>query len=125
MLAEVVALRYYRALRDGRADALLSDVAGRILADEERHVPFHVDRLRDGFAGSPRATRAAAEVFWWVLMTGAALVVAVDHGPALRLLGVRRRQFVHDVLGLFRPIARDVFEARSGRGDREWVRAGA
>ncbi|NEE41497.1 ferritin-like domain-containing protein, partial [Streptomyces sp. SID7982] len=34
MIAEVVALRYYRALRDGAGDALTREVAGRILADE-------------------------------------------------------------------------------------------
>src|SRR5690606_22315869 len=41
MVAEVVALRYYRALRDGTTDPLTREVAARILADEERHVPFH------------------------------------------------------------------------------------
>jgi hypothetical protein len=109
MLAEVVALRYYRALRDGTGDALVTDVAGRILADERRHVPFHVDRLRNGFARTPAAARLAGAGLWWVLMTGATLVVAVDHGPALRNLGVSRRRFVRDVLALFRPIVRQVF----------------
>jgi hypothetical protein len=115
MLAEVVALRYYRALRDGTTDALVTDVAGRILADEQRHVPFHVDRLRGGFAGTPAPARLIALGFWWVLMTGATLVVAADHGPALRVLGVRRGRFVGDVLGLFGPIARDVFLSRRPR----------
>jgi hypothetical protein len=109
MLAEVVALRYYRALHEGAADALLSDVAGRILADEQRHVPFHVDRLRDGFCGTPAPARLGGVAFWWLLMTGATLVVAVDHGPALRSLGVPARRFVVDVLATFRPIAREVF----------------
>jgi hypothetical protein len=38
MLAEVVALRYYRALRDGAGDAYTRETAARILADEQRHV---------------------------------------------------------------------------------------
>jgi hypothetical protein len=109
MLAEVVALRYYRALRDGAADAVLADVAGRILADEQRHVPFHIDRLRDGFTGTPAPARLVGVALWWLLMTGATLVVAVDHGPALRALGVPARRFVADVLATFRPIAREVF----------------
>ena len=112
MLAEVVALRYYRALRDGTDNRLLTTIAGRILADEQRHVPFHVDRLRAGFAGTPGPGRLAGAAFWWLLMTGATLVVAVDHGRALRALGVSRRRFTADVLGLFRPIARDVFTGR-------------
>jgi hypothetical protein len=109
MLAEVVALRYYRALRDGTGDALVTEVAGRIVADEQRHVPFHVDRLRDGFADAPGTARLIAAGFWWVLMTGATLVVAVDHGRALHILGVSRRRFVREVLALFRPIVREVF----------------
>ena len=109
MLAEVVALRYYRALRDGTDDTLVTDVAARILADERRHVPFHVDRLRDGFADAPVALRLIGAGFWWVLMTGATLVVAVDHGPALCSLGISRRRFVRDVLAIFRPIVRQVF----------------
>jgi hypothetical protein len=109
MLAEVVALRYYRALRDGAADALLADVAGRILADEQRHVPFHVDRLRDGFCSTPAPARLVGVAFWWLLMTGATIVVAVDHGSALRALGVPAHRFAADVLATFRPIAREVF----------------
>ncbi|WP_344935549.1 ferritin-like domain-containing protein [Actinoplanes nipponensis] len=111
MLAEVVALRYYRALRDGSGDAYVADVAGRILADEERHVPFHLDRLRQGFAPTPLAGRVAAAGGWWVLMTGAVLVVALDHGSALRALGVTRRRFVTDVRGLFGPMVTAVFRS--------------
>jgi hypothetical protein len=45
-------------------------------------------------------------------MTGATLVVAADHGPALRHLGVPRHRFVTDVLALFRPIVHDVCSHR-------------
>ncbi|WP_212846708.1 ferritin-like domain-containing protein [Actinoplanes ianthinogenes] len=114
MLAEVVALRYYRALRDGSGDEYVGDVAGRILADEQRHVPFHLDRLRQGFARTPPLGRLAAAAGWWVLMTGATVVVALDHGRALRVLGVSRRQFVADVLSLFHPMVPAVFRRRIG-----------
>ncbi|MFD8979546.1 ferritin-like domain-containing protein [Streptomyces sp. NPDC059564] len=96
MVAEVVALRYYRAVRDGAADPLVSEVAGRILADEERHVPFHCLRLAEGLAGLPRPARRAVTGGWRVLLLGAAVVVAADHGPALRALGVSRRSFVRE-----------------------------
>ncbi|BFU47641.1 ferritin-like domain-containing protein [Krasilnikovia sp. MM14-A1004] len=104
MVAEVVALRYYRALRDGAPDPLLSEVAGRILADEQRHVPFHVARLRQGFGRLPRLVRALAAGGWWLLMTGATLVVAVDHAGALRRLRLSPVRFAAEVLALFRPI---------------------
>ncbi|RZU51368.1 hypothetical protein EV385_3185 [Krasilnikovia cinnamomea] len=112
MVAEVVALRYYRALRDGAPDPLLSEVAGRILADEQRHVPFHVARLRHGFVRLPRGVRAMVAGGWWLLMLGATLVVAVDHAGALRRLHLSPRRFVADVLGLFRPVVAAVLGDR-------------
>ncbi|MFG2339413.1 ferritin-like domain-containing protein [Streptomyces yangpuensis] len=98
MIAEVVALGYYRALRDGAADPLAREVAGRILADEERHVPFHCLRLQEGLAGLPRPVRGAVTAGWRGLLAGAAALVAVDHGPALRACGVGRRAFVAQTL---------------------------
>jgi len=116
MLAEVVALRYYMALRNGSGDDYVADVADRILSDEERHVPFLLDRLRQGFAGTPLVGRVAAAGGWWMLMAGTALVVAHDHGNALQALGVTRRRFATDVLRLFRPMAASVFGQRGIAG---------
>ncbi|WP_031173668.1 ferritin-like domain-containing protein [Streptomyces durhamensis] len=96
MIAEVVALRYYRALRDGTDDPLTSDVAGRILADEQRHVPFHCERLHASLAELPRALRRPVMTLWRLLLLAVSLVVAVDHGPALRQLGVGRLRFTAD-----------------------------
>ncbi|POX56312.1 hypothetical protein C3489_06225 [Streptomyces sp. Ru71] len=98
LIAEVVALRYYRALRDGTDDPLTCDVAARILADEQRHVPFHCERLNLLLGELPRAVRRPVTVLWQALLLGVCAVVAVDHGPALRQLGVGRRVFVADVL---------------------------
>ncbi|MFE4633265.1 ferritin-like domain-containing protein [Streptomyces sp. NPDC056773] len=105
MVAEVVALRYYRAVRDGAADPLASEVARLILADEERHVPFHCLRLREALAPLPAPARRAALASWRALLAAAAAVVAVDHGPALRTLGVRRRAFVADTVHSSAPMA--------------------
>ncbi|MFJ9765399.1 ferritin-like domain-containing protein [Streptomyces erythrochromogenes] len=98
MIAEVVALGYYRALSEGAGDPLVREVAGRILADEERHVPFHCLRLREGLAALPRPARRAVAAGWRALLAGAATLVAVDHGPALRTLGVGRGSFVAQAL---------------------------
>ena len=108
MLAEVVALSYYRALRDGSDDPLTSDVAGRILADERRHVPFHCQRLHAAFARMPRPARPLVTWGWWLLMAGAALLVAVDHGSALRRLSVPRWRFVIDTLSYFKSVVAEV-----------------
>ncbi|MEV6731034.1 MULTISPECIES: ferritin-like domain-containing protein [unclassified Streptomyces] len=106
MVAEAVALGYYRAVRDGAPDPLAAEVAGRILADEERHVPFHCRRLREALAPLPAPARRAATLTWQALLAGAAVVVAADHGPALRHLGVRRRRFTADVIRSSGPLAR-------------------
>ncbi|MGI5166034.1 ferritin-like domain-containing protein [Spirillospora sp. CA-253888] len=96
LIAEVVALVYYRVLRDGSGDALARDVAARVLDDERRHVPFHRDRIG-------RTPRALA--WGWRLAVGAvALVVALDHGGALRALGISRRRFVAEVLAEARAV---------------------
>ncbi|MFR9788393.1 ferritin-like domain-containing protein [Streptomyces sp. MB22_4] len=98
MIAEVVALRYYRALRDGSDDALTSDVAGRILSDEQRHVPFHCERLHASLRDLPRTTRRPVMALWQLLLLVVSLVVAADHGAALRRLGIGRPRFVADVM---------------------------
>ncbi|POM26423.1 hypothetical protein BTM25_08230 [Actinomadura rubteroloni] len=90
MVAEVVALRYYRAMRDGSTDPLAAEVGRRILADERRHVPFHLARLD----GLPVPVRWA----WRAVVAAATVVVAVDHGTALRAWGVSRRAFIRDTL---------------------------
>ena len=100
-VAEVIALRYYRALADGGGDALLAEVSHRILDDERRHVPFQCCRLSTGFAHTPAQVRAAIRRTWRALALAVAVVVAFDHGPALRVLGVTRRVFVADTMRLF------------------------
>ncbi|MCC0095346.1 ferritin-like domain-containing protein [Streptomyces flavotricini] len=122
MVAEVVALRYYRAVRDGAPDPLTAEVAGRILADEERHVPFHCRRLREALAPLPAPGRRAATLAWQGLLAGAGAVVAVDHGPALRHLAVTRRAFARDVLRSSGPLAGAIRGAGPAAGLREAAR---
>jgi hypothetical protein len=111
-VAEFIALSYYKALRDGATDPLAAEVAGRILADEERHVRFHSQQLRLEFAALPRPARLPVCWAWQVLMTGTAGVVVLDHGAALGRLGVPRRKFTAQVLSDF---ASTVAGIRRGR----------
>ncbi|WP_129308531.1 ferritin-like domain-containing protein [Streptomyces sp. L2] len=120
MIAEVVALRYYRALRDGTDDILTTEVAGRILADEERHVPFHCERLHASLAELPRATRRPVMLLWRLLLLAVTAVVAVDHGPALRRLTVGRARFVADVMASSRAVVTAVLTPRPDA----WTSAG-
>lgn len=115
-VAEVVALRYYRALRDGTTDPVTTDVAGRILDDESRHVPFHCQRLQVAFAPTRRPVRFVLLFAWWLVLIGATLVVALDHGPALRQLGVTRTAFIRDVVALFRGVTAATLTATTDSG---------
>ncbi|PPK62215.1 ferritin-like domain-containing protein [Actinokineospora auranticolor] len=108
-IAEVVALVFYRALRDGTTDKLTTEVARRILADERRHVPFHRDRLRS-LGGLPWVARAG----WRLLFFGATLVVLLDHGSAMRVLGVSRSAFLREAMTEF-TVASDLPAVTKGR----------
>ncbi|MFJ8747157.1 ferritin-like domain-containing protein [Embleya sp. NPDC127516] len=108
MVAEVIALPYYRALHDGVGDPLAAEVAARILADEERHVPFHCDVLRTSLADLAPPTRAIAVAGWWMITAGATAVVVYDHGKALASLGTTRRRFTGHVARDFRAVTRRI-----------------
>jgi hypothetical protein len=104
-VAEVVALSYYGALAVASPDPVVRAVAARIVGDEREHVQFHEQRLRAGFVRSGVAARLPAFAFWWLTALGATVVVALDHGPLLRVIGYRRLGFIRDV---FRDFARTV-----------------
>lgn len=110
-VAEIVALRYYRALADGGVDELLGDVSERILDDERNHVPFQCRRLKLKFDGMPTIARFPIKQTWRLLALGVAVIVAVDHGPALRVCGVTRRASAADTMRLFDEAAATVFNA--------------
>jgi hypothetical protein len=109
-VAEVVALTYYQALKDGTDDPLLIEVAGRILADEQRHVPFHIQRLRAAFVDESRPGRLVARLAWWMVLLGATAVVVLDHGAAVSELGIPRIRFYGEVCRTFGGVAHSVLD---------------
>ena len=97
LVAEVIALSYYGALRDGVAHPALRDVFARIHADEVGHVDFHAETLPPYLRRFGRVGQRLVRVLWNTLVAGAAVVVALDHGGALAAAGVDRRQFIRSV----------------------------
>ncbi|WP_409182122.1 hypothetical protein F9C11_37700 [Amycolatopsis sp. VS8301801F10] len=93
LISDVLALGYYRALRDGTRDPLTTEVAARVLAGLERRLGQHVDRLRRWKIAATARWRARA-----ILETGG---VIVGHGRALRRLGVPWLAFVTDAWARF------------------------
>lgn len=101
LVAESVALEYFRALYDGAPDPVIRLVAARVLTDEQEHVRFQVQRLVDGYSGAARPVRVLIHGLWWGIACGAAVVVAWDHRAALRVCGVPSRRFLPAALREF------------------------
>lgn len=109
MVAEVIALSYYGALRDGIGSPALADVFARIHDDERFHVEFHCQTLPERLSRFPRPVQRAARAAWMTLVTGASLVVARDHGRLMGRVGVSRRAFLHRVAGDRRQVGASLF----------------
>ena len=101
LVAESIALEYFRALGDGAPDPVIRLVSRRVLTDEKEHVRFQIHRLVDGFQDTPGPLRILIHGLWWVLAAGAAVVVAWDHRGALRACGLTPRRFLPAALREF------------------------
>ncbi|SDY54804.1 ferritin-like domain-containing protein [Herbiconiux ginsengi] len=112
LIAETVALEYFGALH-GSPDPVVHGVAERVLTDEVEHIRFQIDQLRVGFEGVSPVGRMLAVAAAWMVAVGAATVVALDHGPALRACGLRPFTFWGRALRHFRLAAGPAF--RLGR----------
>ncbi len=109
MVAEVVALSYYRALADGKGAPDLADVFERIHADEVVHVAFHSETLPHQLRRFSRPVHALVRLAWSTLVVGAAAVVVKDHGRLLAHVGVARRRFLRQVLSDREQVAATLF----------------
>jgi len=116
LIAESVAMPYFVALSRFDGDDVVRTIGLRIALDERHHIAFQVDQLRHGFQELPGGLRVAVFAASWVIAVGAATVVAVDHGPALRASGMSRRRFWRSALGSFRDAVAAALWPTSGVG---------
>ena len=93
VIAELVGTAYYRLLQAGTHDPVIGQVCGIVLRDEAQHVAFHAERFADAHSAWLPLKRALWTAQFRCLFLGAALVAWIDHGPALRAIGARRREF--------------------------------
>ena len=105
LIAESVAMGYFTALAERAPDPVLG-IGRRIATDEQDHIRFQIDRLHQGFRDTPRAGRMLIGLGWGVIAGGAAAVLAVDHGPALRACGLSPARYWRQAMGEFRRAAR-------------------
>jgi hypothetical protein len=109
LVAELIAIRYYGALATMSGDPAIAAVCGRIRDDEIRHVDFHAETLPVHLRRFPKPVHLLVRGLWNALVTGASVMVALDHRRALRIGGVGTRQFVVDVSRLRADLDRRLF----------------
>lgn len=127
LVAEMIAKRYFRALRDGTQDVTLKAVFSRILSDEEGHLAFHIDYLQHEFAQVSLVRRGLIRIVWRVIFRGTCTVVLLGHGRVLRRCGVSPLQFWWDAGLIFDEVAAAILScavwSRTGTMTGEPVRA--
>jgi hypothetical protein len=109
LVPEMIAQRFFRALRDCTKEPSLRAVFAKIVGDEDAHVAFHVDFLRGRFANLPLARRILLRAGWRVVFRGACLVVMLDHRAALRASGISMAAFWWDCGLIFDEVAAAMF----------------
>jgi hypothetical protein len=108
LIAESVAMGYFLALAERAPDPVLRAVGRRLADDERNHIRFQIDRLRVGFRDTPAPARALVGLAWGVLAAGAAAVLVIDHGAAMRACGVSQRSYWGRAVRSARAAARSV-----------------
>ena len=109
LLPEMIAKRYFRALHDGTRDPVLRAVFAQIEHDEDGHLAFHIEYLRQEFTGMSFSRRMMVQILWRLVYRVTCLVVMFDHRDVLRAVGVSRRAFWDDCGTIFDEVAAGIF----------------
>ena len=109
LLPEMIAKRYFRVLHDGTRDEVVRAVCAQILRDEDGHVAFHVEYLRQAFAEMSFSRRIAVQILWRIAFRVTCLVVMLDHQAVLRACGVSLESFWRDCGKIFDEAAAGIF----------------
>jgi hypothetical protein len=101
VIAEAIGTVYYRLVRAGAGDAVLVQVCDLMLRDEAPHLEFHSQRVAERQSRWLPLGRALWTAQFQVLFLAATLAAWLDHRPALKAVGVTRRQFFRESRGEF------------------------
>ena len=100
--AELIAVPYYRALRQATHSLTLRNICTRILEDENAHLRFQASMLgRVASDRQPVWKRAISELHWLFLL-GTIFVVWAGHHSVFESAHIGFRQFMEDTLREFR-----------------------
>jgi hypothetical protein len=97
LLTEIVSTVYYRLLHRHGNDPALRAMCRVILRDEVGHVAFHRDRLARHAGGCASCYGRLWEARFRGLGLAAAIMLWVNHAPALKALGATRAEFYRDI----------------------------
>jgi hypothetical protein len=99
--AEIIAIAYYRALRDATGSATLKMICRRILEDEAAHLRYQASMLgRASSKRGPAWQRAAARMHRQ-FMRGTIALVWIEHRSVLEAAGCDYRKFRDETLSEF------------------------
>jgi hypothetical protein len=110
--AEIVAVPYYRALRDATNSPLLKAMSTRILADEAAHLRFQSSMLSRLASHRWAATDKLVAKVHRVFLTGTSLIVWLGHSPVFLAAGYTRRQFLLEAHAELRLLAYETAQNR-------------
>ena len=118
LVAEMIAKRYYRVLRDASDDENLRAMCVQILRDENAHVAFHCDTLSRVFAAHSEPKRAWT-LFWWkCFYRFVCAVVAWDHRGVLRAANCSFGAWMRETDRVFERATTQIFAPQVVRGDQ-------
>jgi hypothetical protein len=96
--AEIIAVPYYRALRNATGSPILKMICTRILEDEANHLKYQASMLARVAASRPAVLRRSIHELHRLFLLGTILVVWRDHRSALEAAGYDFRKFREETL---------------------------
>lgn len=114
LVAEMIAKRYYAALRDGGMAEEARRLFAQICEDEEGHLAFHTAFLTAAFRRHSAPICLTIWLLWWGFYRLACLAVLIDHRGILRQVRVPPTVFWRDTGRIFAGIVGQIF---GGEGD--------
>jgi len=113
LVPEIIAKRYFRALHEGTNDPTLRAMCAQIMHDEQGHVAFHIEFLRQIISARPFWHRIGLLIVWKLLFQATCVAMIFDHRSILRALNIPFATFWLDCSLLFDEAAASIFSSRS------------
>jgi hypothetical protein len=108
--AEIIAVPYYRALRDATKSPLLTAICTQILADEAAHLRFQAAMLQGLSSSRLGVTRWLVDRSHRLFLTGTSLIVWQSHGGVFRAAGYTMDELLIEAHAEFRGLVDAVSE---------------